>query len=223
MSRTIWIVRHGQRIDNVDKKWKANNPTKRDDPELTIRGKQQAHEVGKYFANMNIEAIISSPFTRCIETSAEIVAMMQEKPKICVEPGLIEPLDRCMDPPGAPTIEKLKELTTQIDETYKPVFEKVPAEPKGDLGCAERVVKTFKEVAGKFKGNIIIVSHGSPIANIHAFLKGHWKYVGQCTISKVTDLYGTGFRLDYYSDKKHLSQPYDLHEDEVIVPRTGNE
>lgn len=80
-------------------------------------------------------------------------------------------------------IETSREYTTQIDESYKPVFEKVENEAKGDLGCAERVVKTFKEVAKKFPdGNIIIVSHGTPIANIHAFLMGHWKYVGQCTI-----------------------------------------
>ncbi|CAL2028084.1 hypothetical protein CAEBREN_20837 [Caenorhabditis brenneri] len=225
MSRTIWLVRHGQRVDNVDKKWKENNPTKWDDPELTIRGKQQAHEVGKHFANMNIEAIITSPYTRCIETSCQIAAMMENKStKICVEPGLQEPLDMSMDPPTVPTMDKIKEYSTQIDDSYKPVFEKLPAEPRGDLGCADRVVKTFQEICKKFpSGNIIIVSHGVPLANIHAFLKGHWKYVGQCTISKVTDMYGQSFRLDYWSDKKHLSQTHDLHEDEKIVPRQAPE
>lgn len=41
--------------------------------------------------------------------------------------------------------------------------------------------------------------------------------------AKITDMYGQSFRLDYYSNKKHLSQPHDLHEDEKIVPRTGME
>lgn len=123
MSRTIWLVRHGQRVDNVDKKWKANNDAKWDDPELTygvmkglvldnydfsLRGKQQAHEVGKHFANMNIEAIVVSPFTRCIETAAQIVAMMENKAKICVEPGLMEPLYLCKNPPTIPSMDKIK-------------------------------------------------------------------------------------------------------------------
>ncbi|CCD65803.1 Phosphoglycerate mutase family protein [Caenorhabditis elegans] len=126
MSRTIWLVRHGQRVDNVDKKWKANNDAKWDDPELTLRGKQQAHEVGKHFANMNIEAIVVSPFTRCIETAAQIVAMMENKAKICVEPGLMEPLYLCKNPPTIPSMDKIKEYSTQVDESYKPVFEKLP-------------------------------------------------------------------------------------------------
>ncbi|UMM14206.1 hypothetical protein L5515_002109 [Caenorhabditis briggsae] len=124
-----------------------------------------------------------------------------------------------MKPPGVPSMEKIKEYSTQIDESYKPVFEKLPEEVKGDLGCADRVVKTFKEVALKFPTGNIIVSHGTPLANIHAFLEGHWKYVGQCTIGKVTDMYGQSFRLDYWSDKRHLSQTHDLREDERITPQ----
>jgi broad specificity phosphatase PhoE len=35
-----------------------------------------------------------------------------------------------------------------------------------------------------FSGNILIVSHGSPIAACHIALSGKNVYVGQCTISK---------------------------------------
>lgn len=37
-----------------------------------------------------------------------------------------------------------------------------------------------------FLGNVLIVSHGSPIAACHVALSGRSCYVGQCTISKYT-------------------------------------
>ncbi|CAB3404275.1 unnamed protein product [Caenorhabditis bovis] len=219
MSRTIWLVRHGERIDNVDKKWKDNNPKKWDDPELTTRGKTQSAEVGKALANYNIEKIICSPFTRCVETAAVIVTMMQNPPSICIEPGFMEPLSSCMDPPSIPTMESLKNLTTRIDESYEPVMKTVSGETPGDLGCAERVINTFKGVLKKFPtGNLLIITHGTPIANLHAFIVGHWKYAGQCTIAKVTDNFGK-FKMDYFNKKDHLSIPVGLHEDDRPVPR----
>ncbi|CAI5442212.1 unnamed protein product [Caenorhabditis angaria] len=217
--RSIWLVRHGERVDNVDKKWKEKNPNKWDDPELTVRGKKQAFEVGRSFHNINIERIICSPFIRCVETAVEIVAMMENKPKICIEPGFMEPLNACMDPPSIPSMETIKALSTRIDEEYKPVYDKIPQEV-GDLGCGERVVKTLKGVTEKFpEGHLIIISHGVPIANLHVYLKGPWKYVGQGTLSKINDNYGN-FVLEYYNKKTHLSQPSDLHDDERMFPKT---
>ena len=44
---SCWIVRHGERIDKVNKKWISENKTKCHDPPLTKTGKWQAKLSGR--------------------------------------------------------------------------------------------------------------------------------------------------------------------------------
>ncbi|PIO58843.1 phosphoglycerate mutase family protein, partial [Teladorsagia circumcincta] len=62
-SRILWFVRHGERVDNVDKAWKKT-AERWDDPPLSARGHQQAREVGVALQNEPIDYVICSPFTR---------------------------------------------------------------------------------------------------------------------------------------------------------------
>ncbi|CAD6197261.1 unnamed protein product [Caenorhabditis auriculariae] len=209
--RTIWVVRHGERVDNVDKKWKANNPDIWDDPPLTLRGLQQAREVALRLCNENIDYVITSPFTRCVETAREILSVHPGTAPVYIEPGLSENLSSCKSPPG--------EMMSRIDDTYQPVYTTLPPEGPGDLGCTNRISVTIKALLRKFSsGNILLVSHGSPIASIHSTLFGGWKYPGQCTIAKIADNYGN-YSLEMYNSKAHLSQQINLHDESVPVPR----
>jgi len=44
----VWILRHGERIDHVDKTWAAT-ASKQYDPPLTKGGHIQARKAGEYF------------------------------------------------------------------------------------------------------------------------------------------------------------------------------
>lgn len=95
MKRNLLVVRHGERIDDVDQDWlkTAKFPS---DPPLTQRGRAQASAAGKLIASQGKWpappiAVISSPFRRCIETASAIVqACTGPPPPLFIEPGISE-------------------------------------------------------------------------------------------------------------------------------------
>ncbi len=65
--KTIYIVRHGESQENVDKIFSAGRAP------LTEKGKKQAEALAERFENIGLDAIFSSHFTRA-EQTAQIVA-----------------------------------------------------------------------------------------------------------------------------------------------------
>ncbi|KJH43348.1 phosphoglycerate mutase family protein [Dictyocaulus viviparus] len=210
-SRVLWFVRHGERIDNVDDTWKMT--AKRwDDPPLSNRGQQQAREVGIALMADIIDYAICSPFTRCIETATEILSQRKIQLPLWIEPGFGESLNACMVPPGRPSMSQIKKLSEFVDDSYVPVYENLPPEYGGDEGCIPRVAHTLQTILSRYPtGNILFVSHGSPIAACHMTLCRTWYYVGQCTIGKIV-MHGNGYKCEYFGDSRHLSDKTNLRE-----------
>ncbi|KAI1706000.1 histidine phosphatase superfamily (branch 1) domain-containing protein [Ditylenchus destructor] len=116
MGRCVWVVRHGERIDNVDLNWAKTAPRGAwDDPPITARGLKQAHETGIALARDHdqIHHIFSSPMFRCLQTVNVIVDELKKAskghkvPRIYIEPGFVESLNMCQTPPGYLPIEEL--------------------------------------------------------------------------------------------------------------------
>ncbi|GMR36936.1 hypothetical protein PMAYCL1PPCAC_07131 [Pristionchus mayeri] len=212
--RLIYTVRHGERVDNVDKSWKASRKEKGegwDDPPLTDRGMKQASETGVRLSSLPITAVFSSPFTRTIQTATQILAQFESPPPLYIEPGLAESLNACMDPPGIPSKEHMRKLSPYINWSYTPIFPlPLPKETGGDVGCYPRVAHTIQSLLDNTSGNILIVSHGSPIASSHLYLFSRWAYVGQCTISTIAYRHGNYVALSI-GDSSHLSNQSNLH------------
>eukprot|EP00210_Caulerpa_lentillifera_P003556 g3392.t1 len=68
----VVVMRHGLREDEVDSNFatKSNRPW---DPPLASRGRNQAASVVSLIGSFNIDYIVSSPFLRCLQTSAEVL------------------------------------------------------------------------------------------------------------------------------------------------------
>ena len=89
-SGSVWVVRHGERIDSVEKGWKKT-AARPHDPPLTPAGFEQAAATGRALREHRLDAIYTSPFLRCVQTATAIVeAMGPGAPPIHVEPGLGE-------------------------------------------------------------------------------------------------------------------------------------
>eukprot|EP00741_Cyanophora_paradoxa_P001837 tig00000507_g1780.t1 len=85
----VHIVRHGERIDQVDGgAWMSSKPARALDPPLSARGELQALELAKRLKDSGIQEIYSSPFYRVIQTVAPLAAALNIKIKI--ERGLSE-------------------------------------------------------------------------------------------------------------------------------------
>lgn len=79
--RLLILTRHGERIDKTHKR--TSQKLKTDDPELTVNGRQQALKMGSIIAlyvekhfniklNSDITKIVTSPFSRTIQTSLNL-------------------------------------------------------------------------------------------------------------------------------------------------------
>lgn len=82
----LFVVRHGERADNIDKGHPKYEPYEiADDPHLTKRGLEQAKAAGTKILSMmdgkkimNIR-VISSPFIRCLMTAQQIALVLGVK------------------------------------------------------------------------------------------------------------------------------------------------
>ena len=71
--RTVWLVRHGNRQDFVDRSWRET-AARPHDPPLSADGREQARETGRFLAGEPIDHLFASPFLRAVETAARRAA-----------------------------------------------------------------------------------------------------------------------------------------------------
>lgn len=87
MRQTVWIARHGNRLDFINPEW-FNTATRRYDPPLSEDGLIQAAELGQRLKSENIKHLFASPFLRTIQTANEVAQIMNLEMKL--EAGLSE-------------------------------------------------------------------------------------------------------------------------------------
>lgn len=70
-SQTIWLARHGTRIDNVDPDWPAT-AARPFDPHLHPTGAGEARKLAAALAEAPIDVVYASPFLRALQTATPI-------------------------------------------------------------------------------------------------------------------------------------------------------
>lgn len=153
----VYIARHGERIDHVDKSW-VKNAERPHDPYLTEVGIQQAAALGTHLMDKKLNHIFCSPFYRTIQTANE-VSKATDVP-ISLEPGLSEWLNPTWYPTKPPllSIETLKDEFPAIDLSHKPLLH--PDYPECHSSAVARSEDIAKGLASRHGGNILFVSHG---------------------------------------------------------------
>ncbi|KAK9815105.1 hypothetical protein WJX73_007686 [Symbiochloris irregularis] len=82
--QTLITMRHGLRQDEIDNGEWAFTAERPWDPPLSAEGRRQAAATAKALATYRLDYIVVSPFLRCLQTVAEILAGLPE-PKPAVE------------------------------------------------------------------------------------------------------------------------------------------
>ncbi|KAI6215038.1 hypothetical protein M3Y94_00337900 [Aphelenchoides besseyi] len=210
MHRLLYVVRHAEREDNINRQWQKLHPNfSRDNSPLSKRGHSQAQDLQKYFQDIPIDQIYVSPFTRTMETASTLLDGNHPN-SINVEPGLCEALYLCTKPPGFFSVQKLKEEFPRVNTEYSPICPSpLPKEGMGDEACIPRLRKTINGVLDQNPDsqNIVLVSHGAAIAAIFEVLCSDFTYVGQATVSifEETKPNSGKFKLLQSSGTSHLS------------------
>lgn len=158
----IFVIRHGERIDHVDPFWedRAEKPW---DPPLTITGRQQGSKTGQRLKSEGheINFIFTSPFLRCLQTSAQI-AKEVGNPPIMVEYGLAEYLTNEWFPqkPTFSDVDEMGKILPSLERNYRSLHDLDTLYPETWEAMEQRFMRVAKLLAAYEKpGNIVMVSH----------------------------------------------------------------
>jgi hypothetical protein len=102
-AKNLFIIRHGERLDNVNLSWRGKAIRPQDTP-LSNMGHEQAKRLGKWlYSKIPIQTstkIFCSPFIRCVQTAHGIASQLESLQNtgtfssniadICIEPGICE-------------------------------------------------------------------------------------------------------------------------------------
>ena len=204
MSQTVWIARHGNRLDFVNPEW-FNTAARRYDPPLSEDGFWQAAELGQRLKNENISHIFTSPFLRTIQTANEVAQVLNLPLKL--EAGLAEwhnPQWMTETPETHPRDCLAKEYPL-IDWSYQSCL--TPQYPESEADVNQRTGETVKQLVTKFSENILLVGHGASVFGSTQGLVENTPalQVPLCCLTKVVRG-DNRWELEFYADTSHLSQ-----------------
>ena len=205
MPQTVWIARHGNRLDFVNPEW-FNTAARRYDPPLSEDGLVQAAELGQRLKSENISHIFASPFLRTIQTASEVAKVLQLPIKL--EAGLGEWRNSkwMSEPPELQTQKFLAAKYPAIDWSYQSYIHPQYPETKAELN--QRAKKTIEQLVAEFSENILIVGHGASVHGVTYGLVPGTKYfkVALCCLTRVVRTKDGNWKIDLCADTSHLSQ-----------------
>lgn len=137
MEKKIYVIRHCEA---------EGQPS---ESSLTKRGYKQAIELAKFFSNIKIDRIITSPFVRAIQSIEPLVE--NTKIEVEIESRLSERILSVKDLPD--WLEKLKATFSNMDLKFE------GGESSKEATC--RIVSVIHEVLNSENKNTIIVTHGN--------------------------------------------------------------
>ncbi|KZT74663.1 phosphoglycerate mutase-like protein [Daedalea quercina L-15889] len=200
MVETIFIARHGFRMNWVTSEWESVTGLPRDPP-LAAFGLTQAQELADHFLSFPEDQrptlILSSPYYRCLQTATPTSQALQVP--IFVEHGLSEwyspvvPGSGLHPRPASATV--LRTHFPDIDDSWSSIW--YPSRKGEDVDdCLDRchgflsaLLPEIERRYGDKHERILLVSHAAPIIALARELLGDRRLplrVGCCTVSEFT-------------------------------------
>jgi broad specificity phosphatase PhoE len=200
-SQTVWICRHGNRIDFVDPTWREVNGH---DPHLSEDGVRQAQQTGNRLVGEDIRYVFSSPFLRAVETAYHIASALDLP--VYVERGASEWLNPAWFDGMPPLIppQALARRFPLVDPHYESVL--TPQYPETAQVASARAGETSQLLAAHYRGNMVIVGHGHSVQGMSWGLLPDRPSIstGLCALVKI-ERQESGWRLALNGDTGHLS------------------
>lgn len=170
VTRSVYLVRHGHRLDEVDKKWYEKEKGNKYDPPLSDEGKEQAQKLAQRLKQEPVDWIFSSPYWRALQT-AHPIAEALDMP-LYVENGVGEWLGKSMipvEPDILPAFQRRDEFP-MLEFSHNPRV--IPHYPETVAQCFERLESAITQLLESYDGNLLIVGHGRTVTGIAHRLVG---------------------------------------------------
>ena len=204
MSQTVWIARHGNRLDFVNPEW-FNTARRRYDPPLSEDGFVQAAELGQRLKQENIGHIFASPFLRTIQTANEIAKILDLPIKLEAGLGEWRNAEWMTEVPEIHPQDFLTENYPLIDWNYSSHL--TPNYPETKAEINQRTASTIQKLVADYSEDILIVGHGASVygATLGLVANIPEDKVALCSLTKaIRD--SDRWKLKFYADTSHLSR-----------------
>lgn len=208
IERSVWLVRHGSRLDMADPNWSTTAARPEDTP-LAPVGFVQARETGQRLAREPIAHLLSSPFRRTMETAATIAPLLGQRIK--VEYGMSEWLnpDWFPAPPRLLSLQELAAEFSNLDLAYRSCGRAVY--PESEQQKFDRTAGMIHELLDTLSGDLLLVGHGASVIGVTTALLGRRPdvlFTGYCSIIQLQPNGNGRWQLTRDgSDTSHLSSP----------------
>ncbi len=203
-NRSLYLCRHGQRIDAIRPKWYGENDN-RHDPHLSDQGTQQVQLLAERLRQEPIHHIFCSPYVRALQTAAPIAEALQQS--IRMEPGIGEWQSRYLmtHAPELPTATQRAESFPRLDTGYIPYL--IPTYPESEKDVRERLLRTVQHLLATYEGNLLLVGHGKGVSGISTQLTGKPENYFRHEVACLTHLaYESGqWHIRLNGDTSHLT------------------
>jgi broad specificity phosphatase PhoE len=160
MVETLWLARHGSRLDFVDPDW-HRTAERRHDPPLSPDGLVQGAQLGARLKDEGISQVFSSPFLRCIMTAD--IAARELRRNVRSSPGsrngLI--LTGLRNHPHSFRQKSSGRQFPRIDHLYLSRVE--PSYPETGETVLKRRGTAIEAVAREHEGATLVVGHGATV------------------------------------------------------------
>ncbi|MEG4347585.1 histidine phosphatase family protein [Microcoleus sp. A003_D6] len=203
MPQTVWIARHGNRIDFVNPDWFLT-AERRYDPHLSEDGHVQAKQLANRLKGEGISHIFASPFLRTVQTANHAANALDLSIKL--EWGLCEWLNPewMTEMPETLSVEALCSRFPRIDPSYK---RGIPNYPETAEYCLNRAGETAKRLAAEFPEDMLLVGHGASVLGTAIGLAGGAETeinASLCCLVKVVRQ-DAGWSIELNGDTSHLT------------------
>lgn len=202
--QTVFIARHGNREDFVDRTWR-DRAARPHDPALSPDGREQARRLGRRLKGEGIRHIFASPFLRTVETAFYVAEELELEVK--VEHGAAEWLKPEWFPirPEYLSLEELRRLFPRVDTAY--VTRVTPEYPEHsmELHTWTRNARAVRLLAEEFPGPLLFIGHGASVHGLANGLVGGCPPIncGLCALLQI-EREADGWRLVLNGDQSHL-------------------
>ena len=202
--QTVWIARHGNRLDFVNPEW-FNTAVRRYDPPLSEDGCIQAQELGTRLKQENISHIFASPFLRTIQTANEVAEMLNLPIKLEAGLGEWHNPHWMSEKPEIHPRELLENNYPRIDWNYNSRL--IPHYPESEAEVNQRTGEVARQLVAEFSEDILLVGHGASVLGTTIGLIGGNPVVNAslCCLVKVVKN-SHGWKMELNGDTSHLSQ-----------------
>lgn len=204
LPQTVWIARHGNRLDFVNPEW-FDTAQRRYDPPLSKDGFIQAQELGKRLKKEKIKHIFASPFLRTIQTANEIAEIIDLPIKL--EAGLSEwhNGEWMSEHPEIHPKELLAKKYPRIDWNYNSLI--IPKYPETEAEVNQRTKEISQKIVALFDEDILLVGHGASVWGTTVGLVGGKPTINAslcCLVKLVRE--EDKWHMELNGDTSHLSK-----------------